>query len=87
MVENLERNYGYLISREGDKMNRETFWTGYYFYVVVQGTLIAARLVKLIEVSWWLVFIPTILVLLGGFAFLIYFGLTCNPRIEKDEEE
>ena len=65
-------------------MDRSTFWTGYFVYAVIQGMIIMARLVKLIEISWWLVFIPTILILVGGFLFLIYFGLTCHPRIEKD---
>lgn len=65
-------------------MSREKFWNVTYIYIVVQGTLIMARLVKLIEASWWLVLIPTILELLGGFAFLIYFGLTCNQRVEKE---
>jgi energy-coupling factor transporter transmembrane protein EcfT len=66
-------------------MDREIFWNGFYVYIIIQGMIIVIRLLKLIEVSWWLVFIPTFVILLGGFVFLIYFGLTCNPRIEKQE--
>ena len=66
-------------------MDRSTFWTGYFVYAVIQGMIVMARLVKLIEISWWLVFIPTFLILAGGFLFLIYFGLTCDPRIEEVE--
>jgi len=65
-------------------MIRETFWNGFYIYVIVQGTVIVGKLVKLFEISWWLILSPTILIFLSGFAFAIYFGLTCNPRIERD---
>lgn len=65
-------------------MSRETFWNGFYFYIIIQVTVIVAKLVELFEISWWFILSPTILVFLGGFAFTIYFGLTCNSRIEKD---
>ena len=63
-------------------MDRSTVWTGIYAYIVVQVAFIMSRLVKLVEWSWWIVFSPVLLILIGGLLFLIYFGLTCNPRIE-----
>ena len=68
-------------------MDRSTFWTGYFVYAVIQGMIIMARLVKLIEISWWLVFIPTILIFLGAFVFLVYLSFVYNLRIEKDDKE
>ena len=67
-------------------MIRETFWNGFYIYVIVQGTVIVGKLVELFEISWWLILSPTIFVFLGGLYFAIWFGLTCNPRIEKDAD-
>ena len=67
-------------------MDRSTFWTGYFVYAVIQGMIVMARLIKLIEISWWLVFIPTFLILLYGFSVIIYLKLTCNLRIEKTTE-
>ncbi len=62
-------------------MNRETFWNGFYYYFMVQ--LIAVLLGKwILDWSWWIVLIPTILVVLGVVLFGIYFWITCNPRIE-----
>ena len=72
------------IQQTKERMDGETFWNGFYAYIVVQGTVILVKLVELLEISWWLILSPTILVFLGGFAFIIYFVLTCNPRIEKD---
>ena len=63
-------------------MDRSTVWTGIYAYIVVQVAFIMSRLVKLVEWSWWIVFSPALLILIGGLLFLVYFGLTCNPRIE-----
>jgi len=68
-------------------MDRSTFWTGYFVYAVIQGMIIMARLVKLIEISWWLVFIPTILIFLSAFVFLVYLSFVYNLRIEKDDKE
>jgi hypothetical protein len=65
-------------------MSRETFWNGFYIYIIVQGTVIVGKLVELFEISWWFILFPTILIFLGGLAFAVYFGLTCNPRIERD---
>ncbi|HBD92562.1 MAG TPA: hypothetical protein DC057_00145 [Spirochaetia bacterium] len=68
-------------------MDRSTFWTGYFVYAVIQGMIVMARLIKLIEISWWLVFIPTILIFLGAFVFLVYLSFVYNLRIEKDDKE
>ena len=72
------------IQQTEEKMDRETFWIGSYVYTIIQGTVIVGKLVELFEISWWLILSPTILIFLGEFVFAIYFGLTCNPRIEKD---
>lgn len=66
-------------------MERSTFWTGYFVYAVIQGMIIIARLIKLIEISWWLVFVPTFVSFLGGLVFLIYLSFVYNLRIEKDD--
>ena len=64
-------------------MDRETFWNGFYFYIIIQGAIVLVKSINLFELSWWLIFIPTYLVILGGFFFVVYFWFTCNPRIEK----
>lgn len=37
--------------------------------------------------SWWIVMIPTFLVVLGVIFLGFYFFITCNPRIEKDKSD
>jgi len=67
-------------------MNREAFWNGFYIWFVTQFFFIMlGRFVE--NYSWWIVLIPTFLIILGGTCFAIYFWFTCNPRIEKDDEK
>jgi hypothetical protein len=67
-------------------MNREAFWTGFYIWFVFQFMMIlVGRFIE--DWSWWIVLIPTLLVVLGGTSFAIYFWFTCDPRIEKDKSD
>ena len=65
-------------------MSRNFSWTGFNIYIMIQEVFIIVKLMSLFTFSWWFVFLPTIVVFLGGLYFVIWFGLTCNPRIERD---
>lgn len=43
----------------------------------------ALREIAAKKLHWWVVLIPTFLIILGGILFAIYFWITCNPRIER----
>lgn len=71
---------------ENQIKHREPFWTGGYIWLVSQVILLLVG--KWVENwSWWVVLIPTFLVVLGGISFAIYFWLTCDPRIETDKQK
>jgi len=70
-----------------EEKNEEAFSYGFYIWFLIQFMVIITRFIGMFSFSWWLVFIPTYLVMLGGFFFAAYFWFTCNPRIEKDKND
>lgn len=65
--------------------DRADSWLGVYAYMIIQIIFIIIKLIKLVIWSWWIIFSPTWIILMGGILFAIYFCVTCNPRIEREE--
>jgi len=62
------------------------FWNGFYVWFFIQFIFIL--LGKWINNwSWWIILIPTFLIVLTVILFGIYFWITCNPRIESIKKQ
>jgi len=67
-------------------MYRKEFWNGFYVWFFIQLILIIFGRWAY-SWFWWIILIPTFLVMIGAILFAIYFWITCNPRIELTKKK